>query len=301
MIGLLQVDSPISNGNLTWTVGNSGFNNIMKGDPDLPTTSVGEDGRITYITVDTRNVERAFFLGTPPSLDLSTPNLPYTGCAFLFISDDGAFPVVGDVIYPDLYDSSSCNAAWASRCSYDLEKKATDLSQKYRNESTTESYCNAIAADLESERPSSCFTVLGFSVEGVALTGPTAPKPLTAAEKADGNCWPTLPKTNDLTPIFRYNHTSFVNETSPFQGYTPVMTLWYTSESESELRDDPLLDYPFGNFGNPSVNVDLKCLKVVDSGNGFAQGAAVCASSVDKIALGLTLAVTSLLAWVGLY
>ncbi|CAD0051638.1 unnamed protein product [Aureobasidium pullulans] len=69
------------------------------------------------------------------------------------------------------------------------------------------------------------------------------------------NCWPTLPKTNDLTKIFEYDHVAYVDDSVPWLGYNPLITVFQATENQTEASLDD------------SVDIQLACMKIVDSEN----------------------------------
>lgn len=91
----------------------------------------------------------------------------------------------------------------------------------------------------------------------IDLTGPQAPKPLTAAENSTSNCYPTLPKTNSLTPVAAFN-ASISNLISPLIDdifrITPVLTVFIPTNGS-------------GNATLQQIEAQLTCLKPIDETN----------------------------------
>lgn len=78
-------------------------------------------------------------------------------------------------------------------------------------------FCKDIAGGSRDNPPSSCYILSQQPrIEAVALTGPDAQQAITSSENSTSNCWPTLPKSNDLTKVFEYNHIAQLNHTLPW-------------------------------------------------------------------------------------
>jgi hypothetical protein len=100
------------------------------------------------------------------------------------------------------------------------------------------------------------------------LTGSDAPAPLTEAQNATSNCYPTLPKSNILTRVAAFNTTGTIqfNSTVPnFYRITPILTLFYPTNGDgaSVLQEPEAL---------------LTCLKVT----GESDAATNTSSPVDE-------------------
>lgn len=72
-----------------------------------------------------------------------------------------------------------------------------------------------------------------------SLTGPNASEPITAAENSSSNCWPTLPKSNQLAEVFSFNISACpdsLNQT--LAGIEPIFNVWYSrSQDQVEFHD----------------------------------------------------------------
>lgn len=109
-------------------------------------------------------------------------------------------------------------------------------------DSDVSAFCKAIAVGLQDNPPSSC-----------------------SSDNSTSNCWPTLPKTNDLTKVFEYDHVAQLNQTLPWLGYTPLIYVLA----------------PVGNNTDKDVEVILVCMKIVDSDD-FSLGTASNGSRTDE-------------------
>lgn len=234
LVGLLFIESPLSEDDLTWTIGDSGLRS---------TTS-------TY----NRTVTRSFYLGTPPSLDLTSSKLVHRGCAIFVISPDrGAYQV--HLQSAPQYANGACGELMGEDCVGDLTAKIEVLAQS-NADGDVESFCASIVEGLQAASLSSC-DILSQPTrfEAVALTGSQAPQPITKQGNGSSNCWPTLPKTNDLTKVFDYDHVAPLDDTVPWLGYNPLITVFQPIGNQTGILSDNTAD------------VQLTCMKVVASVN----------------------------------
>ncbi|KAH0334614.1 hypothetical protein KCU81_g9365, partial [Aureobasidium melanogenum] len=102
-------------------------------------------------------------------------------------------------------------------------------------------------------------------LEAVAFTGPDAKQVITSSDNSTSNCWPTLPKTKNLIKVFEYDHVAQLNQTVPWLGYTPLINVLA----------------PVGNNTDKDVEVNLACMKIVDSDD-FSLGTAINGSRTDE-------------------
>lgn len=100
----------------------------------------------------------------------------------------------------------------------------------------------------------SCY-IRGQRIEAVALTGSSARQSIVEQRNGSSNCWPTLPKTSDLTKIFEYDHVAYLDDTVPWLGYNPLITVFQATENQTGASLDD------------SVDIRLACMKIVDSDN----------------------------------
>ncbi|CAN9411266.1 unnamed protein product [Alternaria alternata] len=163
-IGLRSFSTAITddNNNLTWT---------------LATHHNQTHSSKTMLT------EKSFYLGTPPSLELDSENLPYRGCAiFLYENPVGR------------NNSWDCEKVVGATCISSLLTQVNTLLGLSANETeTTEESCLRVQRGLNETFPDE------------SLTGKDAPTPPDSTSNASSNCHPTLPKSNDLSYAFGYN------------------------------------------------------------------------------------------------
>ncbi|KAH0362603.1 hypothetical protein KCU65_g7950, partial [Aureobasidium melanogenum] len=149
-------------------------------------------------------------------------------------------------------------------CVEDLYAKVVGMARSNADADVSD-FCKNIAVGLQSSAPSSCYILNQQPrIEAVALTGPDAKQAITSSENSTSNCWPTLPKTNDLTKVFEYDHVAQLNQTVPWLGYTPLINVFA----------------PVGNDTDVDVEVNLSCMKVVDFDD-FSLGTASNGSRTD--------------------
>lgn len=203
-------------------------------------------------------VQRSFYLGTPADLDLTIA--VYTGCAFFFNRLDGeGFALEPQSGAPQYVASSSCAyGLGGDQCILDLQTRALQLADDVSEGQDSGSVCSSIAASLTQSAPPSCdrlvqdgpASAFQYAVHGVPLTGGSAPRPIEAAKNASSNCWPTLPKSNQLTTLYSYNFTTD-DWVYPTFDYSPVMSLFFQPGS--------------GTTSGGLRESSFHCLKVVDS------------------------------------
>jgi len=240
LIGLAMEQNPIdpSAGDFTWTVAVAFHPNYD-----------GGDGQ----------VERSFYLGTPPDLDLQ--NAPYIGCSLYFDRPDhGGFVLAPQSGAQQYVTAETCG--WGlgdysgDQCIADLQSAALQLTENVTSSQNAADVCSAVAASLAQSAPDSCSRLLQddvfpYTVHAVPLTGNSSPRPIAATNNASSNCWPTLPKSNQLTPLYGYNFTTADWVLSVFS-YTPVMSIFFQPGNNSTTV-------------NLERSTSFQCLKPVDS------------------------------------
>jgi hypothetical protein len=227
LIGLLSTNSKLLSSDITWIIGDSG----------LQTTIQGNE----------RTVTRSFYVGTPESVNLAAPDLSIRGCAFFVISPDTGAYQVYDQGAPQYVNTASCAGSMGETCVKDMTSKVERLARSVSAISTN-IFCNSIAEELQKDPPSSCYILTQRPrIQAIALTGPGAPQPILPSENGTSNCWPTLPKSNNLTKVFEYDHLAQLTEWVPWLGYTPLITVFSPG------------------YATGDVEVDLQCMTIVDS------------------------------------
>ena len=234
-IGLTSVNSALSTSQpLTWTL------------------------LVQEIKADQNMFERDFFLGTPPSLDLSSNSSSLKSACALFF--DG---IATKLRFPGSdreYDQGTCDDALNSTCVADLLTQGHDELDKIiksnQNTSDEASVCNSLSDALRDHAPASC-TAPADGKWGTLLarplTGANASKPVN-----QGTCHPTNEPGYALTQVAANQIQSpsrNVNDLEPILlGITPIMIITHGG-------------------GSSDIENSLTCLKTVGSkpGNETAQ------------------------------
>lgn len=209
VIGLVTPSSP-SNSSLVWTIG---VNQTLLQNAS-PTTDI---------------IDRAFYLGIDSSSVLTSGTI--NACSFFFTGSDGG-PVFYDPVPGDCV--AQTGSGFSGECVDALKRTVGDLSM------SDDPTCTSIATALQDDLPPSCALSSSISITAVPLTGDKAPQPITAAQNQSSNCWPTLPKSNDLIPVFSSRiYTSYTNGTSitTFSGTNPVMSLFFGDGDDSPTSE----------------------------------------------------------------
>lgn len=142
-IGLREFSSAITEDNtgLTWTVG------VQVYDGPEPDTSLGDVRR---------KIDKVFYLGTPPSLDLGRDDLPYDGCAIFFY---------GNKQYAsERVNSWTCEDVIGTSCYNNLQDNARSLFQRLSAENvnlTSEEICQQTKEGLNATFPEGCNRLAG--------------------------------------------------------------------------------------------------------------------------------------------
>jgi len=241
LVGLAIEQNPIdpSAGDFTWTVA------IRL----LPAS----DGDYNHV-----DIGRSFYLGTPQGLDLQ--NAPYIGCALYFDRPDhGGFALAPQSGAQQYVTAETCG--WGlggdngDQCIADLQSAALQLTENVTSSQNAADVCSAVAASLAQSAPASCTRLLQddvfpYTVHAVPLTGNSSPSPIATSNNASSNCWPTLPKSNQLTTLYSYNFT--VDDwVVPVFDYTPVMSIFFQPGDSTT--------------GSLDRTTSFQCLKPVDS------------------------------------
>jgi hypothetical protein len=136
-IGVKKLPAPITKDqeDLTWTVGSRAFDGT-----DPSNKSV-------------RKVEKDFYLGTPPSLNLTSNDLPYQGCAIIISGNSRFGPERG---------SQDCDSVIGTDCRASLLEDALRLLAMSANRTdTTKAICEQVQQGLNNNFTSACSDVVG--------------------------------------------------------------------------------------------------------------------------------------------
>lgn len=167
LICLLSFQFPLSEDDLTWTVDYSGLQSTIT----------------TYNRTVT--VTRTFYLGAPPSLNLTSSILTHRGCAIFVDSPErGAqqFYSKGALQYAN---EASCAGSLGGNRIDDLTGGVDELARS-NADADTYSFCAKIGEGLRANPPLSYY-IRGQRIEAIALTGSSASQPIMEPGNGSSN------------------------------------------------------------------------------------------------------------------
>ncbi|KIV78850.1 hypothetical protein PV11_06459 [Exophiala sideris] len=219
----ISVSSSVSQVELTWTVGA-----LAQSSPQTSGSSSS-----TKDTLFTKN----FYLGTPPTLNLTTDSVG--GCALFFEGIARSIPLNGSE-----YSSMTCQAALGSQCVNDLLTQAEGL---------VNTKSNTVCADLQSQMqpnpPSSCLGVAMVTWGSVVAKDLTNSQPIPQT-----SCHPSVAGAGyDVALVETQTVRSEDVSSDPapfFYSLTPVLSVFYSDTQTN------------------SAKAYLSCLKVIDAAAG---------------------------------
>ena len=282
--GCNAVDCPTAyNGDLQCVIGNAtasaigalSFNTSLSPQP-LTWTLIIQSPTSLHSQPQQELFERDFFLGTPPSLNLSqntsatsTRNQQAEACSLFF---EGVAPRLRFPGSDREYDQGTCNDALGAQCFADLQAQAQSELSKILNNSTSRgtgssnsnsisnssapasSVCDALGTSLRDKAPTSCTVAYSGghwgSILSRPLTGPQSPRPVQQR-----TCYPTTVDRDYELRLIAKNQTDIESlrdsDIMDFMfGITPIMTVVYGGGNG---RDDQ------------NAEIDLSCLKPINT------------------------------------
>jgi hypothetical protein len=259
---------------------------LIDGNPSLSwTVGVAEFKQINISDSSQRFIERSFYLGTSPSLNLTSDDLAYGACAFYITLPNGWNPYMGPSSQAQT-SQSQCQDNLGTDCVPSLINRVSKLSNTSSQapNASVPAYCADIASQLQSNIPSQCTSLLSqnVTIHTAPLTGPSASLPFTASENSTSNCYPTLPKSNSLTRAFSYNITANAYLSSianPLIGETPLISLFYDKEGRNEVVFDCLRIVDLNDISLSTMNNG--------SGDGGNEKGAAARGIVGNLSLGI--------------
>lgn len=143
LIGLDTFETAIteSNGDLTWTVGTHVYDDV---EPD-----------------DARVIEKDFYLGTPPELNLTANDLPFQGCAIFLYGNE--------MEKPEDDQPWECENVIGAECKTQLLDDATQLlgaTQTQNSSESVENVCRRLEEGFNSTFTTPCGRVTGHDQWG---------------------------------------------------------------------------------------------------------------------------------------
>lgn len=134
-IGLVSIPTTISQNDLTWTIATQIYDDIDQNDPVK------------------RNIEKDFYLGTPPSLELAADSLPYKGCAVFLYNNSAEFPQ---------NEAGTCSDVIGDECIGALLTQAkTIMAQPQNKSASVEQACQRLQMGLQNTFADPCRSVTG--------------------------------------------------------------------------------------------------------------------------------------------
>ncbi|KFA65043.1 hypothetical protein S40285_10328 [Stachybotrys chlorohalonatus IBT 40285] len=199
--------------------------------------------------------ETRFWLGTPPDLDLDDVG----ACALFFTQLTDA--VTFDNQIQVSVDRGDCDEALSENCVSALNERA--LALDFHN-LTIDDACQLLQSEFEDNLDEACHAFTSGPVWNNLvvrpLSGPGSPSPITAEQNSTSNCWPIIPRSDQLTPIETFEDigdvfASTLNDWS----YTiyPILTVFFPgngtliTEVESQLTCMKAID------GNSARNATM--------------------------------------------
>ncbi|KAK4162935.1 hypothetical protein QBC43DRAFT_214040 [Cladorrhinum sp. PSN259] len=154
------------------------------------------DNTFNAVGVADLSTDQNFYLGHPVDFNLGNTS----ACAVFFsrVSERVRF---GDGTQTPQLTKGTCQQALGESCVSALVKRANevDLNGVTGTEAICEKLQSEFADNLDSECASFATSNQWAGITARALSGSTAPKPITNdVGNSSSNCWPTLPKSNDL-------------------------------------------------------------------------------------------------------
>ncbi|TKA25714.1 hypothetical protein B0A50_05809 [Salinomyces thailandicus] len=197
-----------------------------------PTWTVGVSAISLPNQTNVYNFTRTFFIGT----DAEDIDDGIEGCALFFLAeDDNGNPNPIRPEPPDSWEGSQCAQpnGLGDNCVPELERLASEAAL------IDGATCSTIAAALDDGSLDGCFMGQSIVVHSVPLTGSEAPAPINTAQNASSNCWPTLPKSNQLVSVFDFNITLLVSEeaiSNADRWITPMMSVWWNGAGAADAN-----------------------------------------------------------------
>ncbi|CAI6292461.1 unnamed protein product [Periconia digitata] len=201
--------------NLTWTIG------VHVYDVDDP-----DDGL-------PRVVEKAFFLGTPEGLNLTT-NTDRGGCAVLMET------------YDLLQNSRTpirqrCEQTIGEGCHKELQDNVLSFAKDQGNQFNGSSdACDGLEQYLWTVSGDGSKCAFDWrKVHYIPLIGPSAPKALTEEQNSTTECYPTRPTTNDLTLVQNWNNsgTIWYNDTTDMlNSLNLALTVFWDKNGDADVK-----------------------------------------------------------------
>lgn len=200
LIGCEEVSCPRAYGDTdTCTVANEVFMGIgLAPVPDVPCSLTGISliKAVNASTYGKSEFRTVYYLGTPPDLDLGG----LEGCAVFFHDSAALFKPEGEDVRAT---RGVCRDVIEHECIDELPKQARNSVSDWNKEPSTEHPCKALRDDLWDSPVDGCGDMSGdgLGIGRIAVVSLGDLSPISKIQNESSNCWPVVPKSNDLTVL----------------------------------------------------------------------------------------------------
>lgn len=212
VVGCEAVGCPLDNYEPHCTLANITFENIgLARIPDLP-DSLADFSIVKGVNISgdgANDFTSVYYLGTPDDVSLDEIH----GCAVIFHD-----PPQSDS-EPDGNGDDTCSGVIPRNCVNGIQDRAARVA-----DGDADDLCAALRDDLEDNRIGACENLTGGG-QGIGLISVTA---LSSLENIEGDrnstsdCWPILPKSANLAPLFtEVNELEVSLSTRPISYHDP--------------------------------------------------------------------------------
>ncbi|KAH7166431.1 hypothetical protein EDB81DRAFT_878780 [Dactylonectria macrodidyma] len=195
----------------------------------IPVNASSELSGLTWVqgvtaedSEDERLFEKTFYLGTPSDLDIGD-----VGACALFFTKTNSVAFNGT---NDAESQGTCQEAMTESCVSALTARAKDINY---DELTIDEACSKLKGEFEDNLDSACKPFAGSnSWSGLsvkALSG-SSENPITTKKNGSSNCWPILPKSDNLSIVASFETNGNTTAESTNQNFfeiTPILTVFF--------------------------------------------------------------------------
>ncbi|KAF7563675.1 hypothetical protein G7046_g428 [Stylonectria norvegica] len=182
-----------------------------------------------------RKFEKDFYLGASSDIDLS--EVP--ACAIFFASTSDKVKFDGDNAEET---EGICEDAMSKECVAALNKQAEGVNVKGLSvEESCSKVKDAILGSIDSACTSFASGSKWANVTARALSGSESPDAILSGDNSTSNCWPIIPKSDNLTLIESIEikgDTKAETITKTFYGIVPILTVFFPGNSSIITKPD---------------------------------------------------------------
>ncbi|KAH7140220.1 hypothetical protein B0J13DRAFT_608645 [Dactylonectria estremocensis] len=179
-------------------------------------------GVTTEDSEDERLFEKTFYLGTPADVDIGD-----VGACALFFTDTKSVAFNGT---NDAESQGTCQEAMTESCVSALTARAKDIDY---DDLTVDEACSKLKEEFEDNLDSACKPFAGSNswpgLSVKALSG-SSESPITTKKNGSSNCWPILPKSDNLNIVASFEsngNTTAESTTRNLFEITPILTVFF--------------------------------------------------------------------------